>query len=435
VCGLKVVQHEIEKCRDRYVHVEPGTAVDCCGHDLVISEREILDLWAIPAIEKLRAAHDTAPHTLQICIRYCECPSEDIPVLYDECGCDDERCAPNRILESYELDVIVDPPPPPPTPAPVPCPDLWRKSIAGCPHCDQPDCIVLATIKGWVVGNEIVDPPVANPPPAVGAVAIDNVTDRKILPSVELVKEVVDCLLQQPPGGGGPQGPAGPQGPQGPQGPAGPQGPGGAQGPAGQQGPIGPSGPAGPPGPGLEPDLTQIARLSWTHNAASPLATINVPGGVQRRGVVIEFTNKVDTKTIDADHVFQILIEHDMQTNKRLGLRCRCPLVGETVPVTNLQVVGGVITAADRSPNPIAEAVAFLIPVQPLEALREVLGAQGEFWIVLRSEFVIDTNGRAVDGEYERAKLPSGDRPAPPGAASKLGIQGGTFESWFNVRG
>ena len=38
VCGLKVVQHEIEKCRDRYVHVEPGTAVDCCGHDLVISE-------------------------------------------------------------------------------------------------------------------------------------------------------------------------------------------------------------------------------------------------------------------------------------------------------------------------------------------------------------------------------------------------------------
>src|SRR5262249_53620056 len=34
-------------------------------------------------------------------------------VLYDECGCDDTRCAPNRILESYDVDVIVDPPPPP----------------------------------------------------------------------------------------------------------------------------------------------------------------------------------------------------------------------------------------------------------------------------------------------------------------------------------
>ena len=32
-----------------------------------------------------------------------------IPVLYDECGCDDAKCAPNRILESWEFDVIIDP--------------------------------------------------------------------------------------------------------------------------------------------------------------------------------------------------------------------------------------------------------------------------------------------------------------------------------------
>src|SRR5450631_4258743 len=30
VCGLKVDQHENPGCRDRFVCVEPGTAVDCC---------------------------------------------------------------------------------------------------------------------------------------------------------------------------------------------------------------------------------------------------------------------------------------------------------------------------------------------------------------------------------------------------------------------
>src|SRR6185369_12753270 len=38
------------------------------------------------------------------------CPTEDVPVLYDECGCDDTKCAPNRILESFRFDVLVDPP-------------------------------------------------------------------------------------------------------------------------------------------------------------------------------------------------------------------------------------------------------------------------------------------------------------------------------------
>ena len=42
---------------------------------------------------------------LQICLRYRECRTEPIPVLYDDCGCDDTRCLPNRILESYDVDV------------------------------------------------------------------------------------------------------------------------------------------------------------------------------------------------------------------------------------------------------------------------------------------------------------------------------------------
>src|SRR5262245_10110886 len=110
VCGLKVVPHDNPACRDRFVCVEPGSAVDCCGHDIIAREKECIDITQTPAVKELQAKGDKEPHRLQICVRFRECPTEEIPVLYDDCGCDDTKCAPNRILESYELDVIVDAP-------------------------------------------------------------------------------------------------------------------------------------------------------------------------------------------------------------------------------------------------------------------------------------------------------------------------------------
>ena len=47
----------------------------------------------------------------------------------------------------------------------------------------------------------------------------------------------------------------------------------------------------------------------------------------------------------------------------------------------------------------------------------------------LNGEFVIDDKGRAVDAEFTRAELPTGDRPG----GSAFGAQGGLFQSWFNV--
>ena len=55
---------------------------------------------------------DDKAHLIQICVRYKECPSENVPSLFDDCGCDDTSCQPNRILESYEFDVLIDPPQP-----------------------------------------------------------------------------------------------------------------------------------------------------------------------------------------------------------------------------------------------------------------------------------------------------------------------------------
>src|SRR5262249_9632756 len=68
-------------------------------------------------------------HVLQFCIRYRECPTEDVPVLFDECGCDDTRCAPNRILETYAFEVALDPQLPEPVAPHSPTLD-WTATLA-----------------------------------------------------------------------------------------------------------------------------------------------------------------------------------------------------------------------------------------------------------------------------------------------------------------
>jgi hypothetical protein len=123
LCGLKVRQHPQADCRDRYVIIEPGSAIDCCGNTILVPREETLDLRQFPALQDLiqegnrqQGNQNNEGHTLQICVRYRECPTEDIPVLYDDCGCDDTQCAPNRILESYAFDVLVDREKPQPLP-------------------------------------------------------------------------------------------------------------------------------------------------------------------------------------------------------------------------------------------------------------------------------------------------------------------------------
>ena len=109
VCGLEVLQHPNAACQPRHVIVKPGMAIDCCGNEILVLDDETVDLYSFCAVKDLLDEQEPQDHLLQLCLRYRECPTEEVPVLYDECGCDDTRCAPNRILEIYALDVRVDP--------------------------------------------------------------------------------------------------------------------------------------------------------------------------------------------------------------------------------------------------------------------------------------------------------------------------------------
>lgn len=457
-CGLKVVPHETPACQKYFICVEPGTAIDCCGRDIVVCDRECVDLRTFPDIRKLFDHPDQTTRALRICIRYRECPTEDIPVLYDECGCDDARCAPNRILESYEIVVeLLDKlPDPPKRPALDNCCDLWKDVV--CPACDQPDCVVLATIADWVPGAPIV----ATVPPPAGSVSIDTLTYRRILPSVQAIKEFLDCLnLCEPGGGGSGEGTPGkgidavsatfvdctkPGSAKIVEGPSRtlvlevPKGCNGTNGAPGTNGSNGTNGAPGDAGPGLEAGLTRIRALSWTHGVPvkkGSLAKIDMgPNQRPQFGVVVAFTGRVIASSVDAEHVFQVLVPHQHDAD-RLPLRCRCPIDGRVIAVDNLTMSGPVIVAAAATANPQPDALAFIFESAnvdvPPDRIVELLQDR-ELWIVLRCDFVIDRNGKAVDGEHVRGTLLSGDRPAPPDPAEKFGIQGGLFESWFTLR-
>jgi hypothetical protein len=110
VCGLEIRQHANANCQDRLVVLHPGSAVDCCGHDILVVDQEVFDITSVPEIQALIQANDPNTHELEFCLKWRECPTEEVPILYDECGCGDTQCAPNRILESFELTVNVDSP-------------------------------------------------------------------------------------------------------------------------------------------------------------------------------------------------------------------------------------------------------------------------------------------------------------------------------------
>jgi hypothetical protein len=212
--------------------------------------------------------------------------------------------------------------------------------------------------------------------------------------------------------------------------------------------PKGDTGPKGDRGEGLEPGLTRIEALSWTHNnqhtttVGSPdcfAVNVSMLDGSNIPGIIVGFTGDVQvSRTIDPDHVFQVLVSHSTGDDSRRGFFCRCPIRGRTIPVDlTLDAKGNIVVnanehidAASESASVNARGVAFLLDAAPATVGDDILnGKFNDIWIILRGDFVLDTKRKAIDAEFVRAELPTGDRPG----GSSFGIQGGIFESWFQI--
>jgi DNA-binding beta-propeller fold protein YncE len=342
-----------------------------------------------------------------------------------------------------------------------PCSDIFWRALEGCPECPEDLCVPLAAVLDYKDGNAITDKD------------IDNRSIRPLAPSTDTLRQAILCALETGTGKRGPEGPRGPAGADGTPGANGskwfngngsgvPAATVGDEGdyylntstgdvyrkastgwgnPIGNiKGPTGPAGQQGPPGLGLEEGLTQIQALSWKHDTGNnALARIRRSNGLIGGGIVISFGKKPvwvydawppKRRYIDAEHVFQVLVLNPQQP--RPEMQCRCPVKGEVFPVEP----DGQSYAWKEEQKPFANHVAFYWTTEE----RKNIEMHNQLWVQLRGDFVLDVQdpqkpgvGKAIDAEYVRAELPTGDRPSPLVNLdrSKFGIQGGLFESWF----
>jgi hypothetical protein len=174
-----------------------------------------------------------------------------------------------------------------------------------------------------------------------------------------------------------------------------------------------------------ERDLTRIVALSWAHNRPNALNLIH--DGNETYGLAIAFGKQRANDggmalavTLNAN-TFQVFTETadagGFLIQRRLPPRAIVPV---DVQLSGNQIIRTATNAADRAPGAL-----FIFDSTMLANLTSLQ-------IVVRGDFILDETGeRAIDAEFTRGQLPTGDRPA----GGDRGIQGGRFESWLGLRG
>ena len=162
---------------------------------------------------------------------------------------------------------------------------------------------------------------------------------------------------------------------------------------------------------GLHPTgLTHIEYLNWQH-----YGEITVQDFLSD-GLVIWFSNEVSSESLIPPN-----LNYHVQLFKYEGLDWELEFdvgfnqVTEVTIDSNSTISGQ--TLVTGLPQDTAQGLQII-----LINLIDTLGVPGVYKVVIRGDFVIDVDGRAVDGNFVGAKTPSGD-----------GIEGGTFESIIRV--
>jgi hypothetical protein len=125
---------------------------------------------------------------------------------------------------------------------------------------------------------------------------------------------------------------------------------------------------------------------------------------------------------IDSQHVFEVLFRQ--APGSSIVRDCRCPVAGTVIPVASVKG-GAFFEELDPTQTPTAQYLAFYWTQMQAKQLEKL--NVNELWVRFRGDFVLDVNNKAIDAQFVRAQLPTGQRPS----GSAFGIEGGTFESWF----
>lgn len=219
ICGLVASKHP--HCPERRLVVSEGLAIDGCGREIrVLAGDYVLlpqpapgtaaPMKPEPKPEGGKEEHDgehggdhdgdhdgkpddgcdetPPPKDLYLCIRYVECETEFAPAPFDDCSCSTSSQKPNRICETYKLELSEQKP------------DCWDEATHE--ECEAEDCrevyddarkcrpdtscctyVPLAIIHDFVPGRPIEEE------------QIDNWSHRRQLASTETLDKVIRCLL------------------------------------------------------------------------------------------------------------------------------------------------------------------------------------------------------------------------------------------------
>ncbi|MCA9904390.1 MAG: hypothetical protein KC547_11070, partial [Anaerolineae bacterium] len=133
VCGLGVEEHGSSDCKDRWICIQPGIALDCCGRELIV-EREMCVELPLPPEDDDKgknknkdkvtqskaltpAERESLPPPFLVVLRYQEKGAEFVPALYAE-GCEPTHREPNRIKECVAVEFKL----------PEELPGCWKQS-------------------------------------------------------------------------------------------------------------------------------------------------------------------------------------------------------------------------------------------------------------------------------------------------------------------
>ena len=481
LCGLEVTTENGRLC------ISSGVAIDAWGREIIVSTDVSINPWEMNGnvCQPSQALDPTEDHTVYLCLAYRECLTDFSPVLVTECESRNQSAA-GTIVEGFTLSLNETVPPSwPNTPNPELCAilknegaDLHAKlkelcelmSETSCIAADSPPCVVLAKVElkmeTGTTGPSIVIPD-------------DNCAYRRFAYGNETLFEMIMCLAE-----GGVVGPAGPKGEPGVQGPKGdpglqglqgvqglqgdpglqglqgvqgPQGDQGVQGLQGNPGGQGPQGGPGPEGPGLESDLVRIVALSWVHqelnSSISSYAKFSLQdaegnhqpfplfpnpewsshtesGKDDVDAFVIGFSDNIQTnlfRSVNTFPIFEVMVKAKLTDKYYMWVFVEGNTYLITDYTTDPSKKDHITTATTKlNANSIFPSQGKGIAFIPWKG---TLSDQIDnfVFISLRGDFIVDTNGRAIDAEFVRGQLPSGARPA----GSIYGTQGGTFESWF----
>lgn len=112
ICGLEVKQHTSRDCKNRWVIVDPGAAMDCCGRELVVEKSMSFELplprpkgQGNPPVQGRDDCDEQEEmhEPFLLGLAYKETMIDYVPALYAENACDPQRQQPSRVREGVRL--------------------------------------------------------------------------------------------------------------------------------------------------------------------------------------------------------------------------------------------------------------------------------------------------------------------------------------------